>query len=181
MVLFRGSAFSQRLNARKREKNGKKKKTPRDRKRRKRTAKDLDSRRGVRGRALSTYRMHRRLLGPPTTFATGWTKDGLEFVLLTFSSGKHSARRDRPLSRSSRRAARVRIREEITARWIENGRGWLKWRECEFFNNTWLITWEGNYIIECTTVLTNCAINRWRSCFYIFSQLKIFSNVFLYF
>jgi len=26
---------------------------------------------GVRGRALSTYRMLRRLLGPPTTFAAG--------------------------------------------------------------------------------------------------------------
>jgi len=61
---------------------------------------------GVRGRALSTYQMLRRLLGPPTTFAAGWAKDGLHFVLLTFSSDKHSVRRDWPPPRSNWRDSR---------------------------------------------------------------------------
>jgi len=92
-VLLRGP------NARKGEREDKKKtpgETERDENVRRRT-----SIRGVRGRTLSTYRMHRRLLGPPTTLAAGRAKDGLDFVLLTFSSDKHSARRDRPASRPS--------------------------------------------------------------------------------
>lgn len=51
---------------------------------------------GVRGRTLSTClcRMLRRLLDPPPTFTAGCAKDGLaDFVLLTYCSDKHSARR----------------------------------------------------------------------------------------
>lgn len=56
---------------------------------------------GVRGRALSTYLPNASpAFRPAHDLRTGWAKDGLDFVLLTFSSDKHSVRRDWPPPRS---------------------------------------------------------------------------------